>query len=377
MNKEVEKLRNSLRKYPILYNYMKFHYRIFHYFRFFPQKIRLVIFDWKKVSMYKNLNSRTCWLMCTPIHANLGDQAMAYAAEKWIRANYSDYRLIKMTNVGLKSFFFYNLFRLSRIINPNDIVFIQGGYTTGDQAYDEQTHRIIAKRFTNKIIFFPQTVYYQKETNIIKTASYYNAQKKILFLARDTVSYNSVNKYFSGIKVSLFPDIVSSLIENEDFRYDDNKNGVLFCFRNDAEKKYSKDELENLYKTVSEVVKVDETDLIYKGCIAPNQDYYDIIKEYIYKFSGYRIVITDRFHGILFSILAHTSVIAIDSIDFKVREGASMFGLLLPNSCFYAETISEVPGLISQLLSNDVDVKYTDVCNIRYYSMLKQIINEL
>ena len=113
--------------------------------------------------------------------------------------------------------------------------------------------------------------------------------------------------------VALFPDIVTTLIGEKQFTYD--RSGVCVCTRNDGEKFYTDAEIAQLVNKLSadtRVVEKDTQGLVHYEKIRSNLSYY-IWKE-IESYSHFKVTITDRYHGTIFSLCAGTPVIIIKTI---------------------------------------------------------------
>lgn len=178
-----------------------------------------------------------------PVHKNMGDQAQRYCIEKWCQENYPDYIVAAFPTWP----FYERDFReaIKEEIKSEDIIIIQSGYCTTDRHYDHFMHRFLVKTFrNNQILFMPQTVNFFNESEGYKTGKLYAKHNKLLFLARDKVSFESAKRFFKGTKVVLYPDIVTTLIGS--YESEQAKKGILLCVRNDTEKKYTNDEINKL-----------------------------------------------------------------------------------------------------------------------------------
>lgn len=266
-----------------------------------------------------------------PIHKNLGDLAQFYCIKKWLKSNYSNYNIFCFETYSTYSKLFFNKF-LNRL-NDNSIIVFQSGYCTKENHLDHKMHRkIVNKCKNNKIIFFPQTVNFFDKRQLDKTAKIYNFNGNVVFLARDNISYDTAIKKFSNCKVLLFPDIVTSLIGTLDIECN-NKNGLLLCLRNDGEKlfddsEYNCSDLISKYKIID---KCDTNSLYsYDDTIA---DLEKVLIEFVTKISKYKLIITDRYHGTIFSLIANTRVIVVPTNDHKVITGAHWFDNIYDSIC--------------------------------------------
>ncbi|MFC0321969.1 polysaccharide pyruvyl transferase family protein [Gallibacterium melopsittaci] len=180
-------------------------------------------------------------LLDIPDHQNIGDQAiwageMAYLARLPYKLKYA----APYYNVDLKK------------IGKDDIILFHGGGNFGDvwDVCQKLREHVIMHCPENKIIVFPQTVYYQSQQALEKSAEIFNAHGNVTICARDQVSYGLLNKYFTKCQILLLPDMAFCL--NLDSLIAEEKTGkTLFVKRTDKELNTAADyhevaELENV-----------------------------------------------------------------------------------------------------------------------------------
>lgn len=370
----ISNLRIKLRKYPCLFKFAKGVRKILIWPGVKKELIEKVQEDTATI-LKQDKGTLKCWFVCVPSHGNLGDQAMAMANRRWISENYPEYKLVELSRESLTVKTPCVMDLIKQVTTARDIFFVQGGYTSGDKTVNEKANRLLASQMTeNRIVFFPQTVFYTTKNELEKTAEIYNKHGNILFLARDQVSYKTVKEAFRNIEVELYPDTVSSLIGRIKIDYAKKRSGVLFCIREDSEKLYSDDEIKQAVELIEKHYPVDIADLMVKAREKTKQEYEDYIEDLIVKMSSYRIIVTDRFHGILFGMLSNTRVCAIDSIDFKVREGAIMFNALYPGSVHYAKSITDIVDYVEDNYQKENQVEYDDRCYKKFYKDFRDIV---
>lgn len=366
MKRIISKIRLILRKYPLLHAIARRIHIIIRTVFTFPSFLSKLVRDYSSVKN-RQFNKSVVWFVNVPSHANMGDQAMVYATRRLLHEQFYDYSVIELSREFITSSIL-TLKILKKYIKENDLFFVQGGYTSTDKSPNEKSHRIIAKNFRyNRIIFMPQTVKYSCDAELQKTASIYNKHGNILFLCRDQVSFNIVKNAFSKITVILYPDVVASLVDREQFKCSLKRDGILLCIREDSEKNYTQNEINKLKSQLELFTKVSLSDLMMTAGGKSPKIFHSMIRGILEKMSQFEIVITDRFHGILFSIISRTRVIVIDSIDYKVREGAFMFSNLIPGSCIYVDSIDKVPEITKNYLQKSNDTDYSDVIYQNYY----------
>lgn len=379
MSKLVSFVRQKAKRFPGVFRALKMMYFGFTFLKNVPTAVSHIVRDNRSVEALGGEKKPKCWFLCVPSHANMGDQAMAYATRKWIHDNYPGRDIVELSRETIKLPIPDIISKMKKVMADEDIIVFQGGYTTGDKSVNEKAHRKIVKNFPGtRIVFMPQTVKYVCEKEKEITAEIYNAHGRILFLARDDISYSVVKECFSGIKTAVWPDVVSSLIGkvNGDAGVDKVRTGVLVCCRQDSEQKYSTAEIERLKADLAQYYTVDQIDLVFPREKRTADEYEKIIRELVVTMSRYRVVITDRFHGILYSLLAGTPVCTVDSIDFKVKEGSKMFAGIYPHYVMHAENVKDVVSVVKNL--DSYQNRYIDDrCNKEYYEKLAGIISDL
>lgn len=311
-------------------------------------------------------------------HSNLGDLAQYYCIKRWLKMNFFENEIIEFesTTVVDKRFGFIDKFR--KVLGENDIIVFQSGYTTQDLGGNhEYMHRLIIDNFpTTKIILMPQTIFFREEKNKLRTAVSYNQGKRTIFLARDRVSYEMAIEMFPDIVVKLYPDIVTSLIGQ--FKFDQRDNKVLFCCRNDGEKLYSDEEILQLRNRVEGLLPTEISDTTIRVShrkIRRNLKYY--IENEIEKFSKYRLIITDRYHGNIFALAANTPVIILKTNDHKVTTGAEWFKGIYDESVFLADSLDDAFNIAKRILAMKSDDQLKPYLFDKYYkNELKRLLNE-
>lgn len=311
---------------------------------------------------------------------NLGDMAQHYCIKKWIRENYSDYELIMfeskvITDPNFTEIFFNNL---KKVFGKDDFIVIQSGYCTQDLGGDHPLmHRLVCDYMTDaKILMMPQTIFFQKEENRRICSENHNKAKNMLFLARDFVSYEQAKQMFPNIHVEAFPDIVTTLIGTLSYSY--KRNGVCICTRNDGEKLYSKEQINELAeKFLSSGASVVQKDTQGKSTI---QDIRLNLQKYIEaeieSYSHFEVTITDRYHGTIFSLCAGTPVVIIKTTDHKVTTGADWFKGVYDGFVFVANDLEEAYKISKDLMEKSLDHQLKPYFKENYYDKLKNIFSK-
>lgn len=310
---------------------------------------------------------------------NLGDMAQHYCILKWIGENYPNYELIKFEGSVVTDTRFDFIPRFKEVFRPEkDIVIFQSGYCTQDLGGNhELMHRLICDAIPDaRIIMMPQTIYFQHEENKRRTAKSYNGAKNMLFLARDFLSYDMAKEMFPDIRVEAFPDIVTTLIGTLEFQNE--RNGVCLCTRNDGEKFYTDEQLEQLASKLQETTRVVRKDTQGKAPFKTiRENLWQFIKEEIESYSHFDVTITDRYHGTIFSLCAGTPVIIIKTTDHKVTTGADWFKGVYDEYVYVAKDLEDAIEIYKQLMKKQLTHKLLPHMKNKYYDRLKEIFENV
>ena len=168
-----------------------------------------------------------CVLLEIPNYKNIGD-SLIWKGEQ-----------IFLDRINRRPLYESNLFTFKPdYIKDSTIILLQGGGNFGDLYDASQSFRmeIISKYPNNKIILFPQTIFYKNE-ELMKIHLSKMAEHKYLYLClRDQISFDTVKPYFDNSRLLLLPDMAFFIdLSDKISNVPTNKN--LFFKRNDTELK--------------------------------------------------------------------------------------------------------------------------------------------
>ena len=311
-----------------------------------------------------------------PVHNNLGDQAQGVCIRKWLKKHYINIPIVEIETNAVVNTMFPIIRKLKHLIKDDDFFVFQSGYTTTDLGgYADLMHRTICLEFpNNKKLMMPQTVFFKNEKNKMLTASILNADKNLLFLARDSISYHTALEMFPDINVMLFPDIVTTLIGT--LTFSNKREGILFCLRDDTEKFYPDSELELLISKCKSITdRIERTDTT-KRIARINFNAEQHILDEISNYSNYKLIVTDRYHGTIFALAANTPVVILKTTDHKVITGADWFKGVLDEYVFVAEDLNSAFELIHKLYYNSYSCAIDNYFEKKYYDKLADYFNK-
>lgn len=318
----------------------------------------------------KKCSDKRIYLIGTPEHDNLGDHAIAMAEYKFINTYFPEYNIIE---ISIEKFYRY-IISLTLNLSSDDIFMLTGGGNMGNiYLPDEKVRRFIVKHFpNNKIIIMPQTVYFTSNKNGGKeleiSSKIYNSHKKLLICAREDYSQKIMEKQFSNCYVMLCPDMVFSLNYSQ-LHLDREYIGI--CLRSDIEKSLTDKQhmqIENVLHKSSLPVKYIETCL--SSGILPEKREYELMN-FLETVSRCRVVITDRLHGMVFSVITSTPCIVFNNFNYKIF-GSYQWVKSLP----FIRLVDNIDNLENMLLEL-LDIRYTQYNDKEfslYYAKLAKII---
>jgi len=269
------------------------------------------------IEKIRRLNKKCIFLMATPCHGNLGDQAIVYAQYKFLADMGLDSQIIEIKN------FEYLNFKdvIEKQVAKDDVIIIDGGGNLGTlwPNEDDKISGIIKTFNDNKIVIFPQTCFYSDDfegkERLKKSNDIYYKHKDLTIALRDNQSNEFVCTNFPSVKALYVPDIVLYIdYVPKDFY----RNGILLCFRKDLEKVAQEKQINEIkeYIKFNNIPYVEIDTIVNKKVTKKNRDK-ELYKKWN-EFSNAGLVITDRLHGMIFAAITGTPCIAIDNKSKKV-----------------------------------------------------------
>lgn len=321
----------------------------------------------KELSVSKN---KRIYFLDAPDYGNIGDQAIAYALTKFAEKYFPEYEFIEILQKDVASYIEW----LKKNIQIWDLIFLTGGGNMGNvyRIY-EATRRIIINSFPNNVIvIFPQSIMYTKDVFGRLSKKYsgkvYNRNKNVVVSAREMFSYSEMQEIMDN--VVMCPDIVLSL-SLDDSLINQNKSGIGICLRNDAEQLLSRDDNKTILKICrqyTDEIKEISTVGDYETITSANRE--KVVLETIKKFASCKIIVTDRLHAMIFSVITNTPCIVFQNSNKKVLGTVKWLenrkNLLLLNNAI------EVDEALSKL-----NVAYSEELVLDYSSLIEKIRIEI
>lgn len=302
----------------------------------------------------ENTSKKKIFLLMEPEYGNIGDQAIAYATEKYISDYFPEYLHVKVTEKNT----YKHMKTLQRVCAPSDIILLQGGGNMGNlYPRIERLRRFCLKCFPdNTVVSMPVTATYMDnkfgKREFKKSLKVYNAHRKLILLAREKYTYDFLKENYINANCLLVPDIVFYLANKIEIRESD-KTCVMLCIRKEMESVLSEG-LRN--EIIRGVINRFPDGFIYdtevKRTIDPDIRDLEVLSM-LNQFRRSKIVITDRMHGMIFAAVTGAPCVVLKSLDKKI-EGTYQW-LKEFNSIKFVESNSfaEVDAAIS-LMGNNI-----------------------
>jgi pyruvyl transferase EpsI len=316
-------------------------------------------------SLYQS-KSKAIFVVGSPEHDNLGDHAITYAQMNFLKKAFPDYTLIEIVANRLM----HNLKCLEQYSTTEDIFVLQGGGNFGIEYFREEEVRrkIITKFPNNKIIVFPQTIFFgdtelgRKEFK--KTQSIYNAHKDLTLVAREKTSYEIMKEGFRNNDVLLTPDIVMSLDITDPPKQ---RHGALLCIRADKESIFTDQDKRIMQEHCSKSFdKFTFTDTCLTHEVSIEDRNHELNKLWN-QCKESEIVITDRLHGMIFAAITSTPCIALGNYNYKVvgsYEWIKHLGYVK-----FTNDLNSIPELLEELRGIEKP-RYNNDFSIEHYNQI-------
>lgn len=309
-------------------------------------------------------DKRKVFVFLAADYGNLGDVAITYAQEKMLKEKYPDYEIVDVPISKTLSL----LRPIKKMVTPDDIITITGGGNMGDMYGDIELLRLMVIRVfpKNKVVVFPQTIDYSGEsTYLLRLAKRtYNNHRNLTLLAREEVSYNKMRELFPKANVQLTPDVVMTLEE----RCGPERNGIVFCLRNDKEKSEQSQKADELRKEAS---SMDIPVIDYDTHIEKEHMKLEVRKQELEKiwsiFSSSQLVVTDRLHGMIFAYITGTPAIVFPNSNFKVEKCYEWI-----KNCGYIHFCKEGVTDLNDALATKVDYSIFEQNNKQFAQIIKE-----
>lgn len=280
---------------------------------------------------------------------NIGDHAQSVAINAWLTRHFPATAVIELDKEQSRYFFP----GIKRLLTPKDIIFLHSGGNLGDRGiWSERIRRFLIKNLPNNtIISLPQTIYFSDTQNgrIQKeiTQKIYQSHPDLVVIGRDPYSGNLAEDLFPNAQTFCMPDFVLSLPpKSTEIRNKAPK--ILLCLRLDNESALSVEQRQTMASRLSYDCTYYDTTL---DDPIPLDKRAEILEDSLRLFLSHDVVITDRYHGLIFTVLCQKPCIVLRTVDHKLTSAIHWFKDM--SSVVFAETLEELPEIVNSCLENE------------------------
>ena len=322
----------------------------------------------KKYIWLKNQKKIIYALTPPPYLKNIGDQAQVIAIRKWFDKHYPDLPVIELDKDECQKY----TWGLGWLISPDDIVFLHSGGNLGDRGkWSESRRRLLISTFTqNQIVSLPQTIHFsdtvdgQKEKE--KTREIYAKHPNLTIIGRDPRSGEIAEEMFPHAKTFSMPDFVLSLPPKLSSKTN-NPPKIILCLRLDNESALTEAQRKQIEEIVPYPTTLYDTTISHVIPVAQREA---ILEKTLELFLEHDLVVTDRYHGLIFTILCQKQCVVLPTVDHKLTSAIFWFKNI--PSVKFANNIEEIPNLVEENLKISVS-QYLD-WNLEYFDKIPQLI---
>lgn len=285
--------------------------------KYYCERVQEILLEHRTLASVKKYAHRedTVILIGTPLHGNLGDQAIALAETDFFAK--CGYRVVEIPSPMVAKY----LDKWKTFVSGKRI-YVHGGGFIGSLWPEEQKmlDNVIEHFGDSEIVILPQTVYYDKvDSRVEHLNGLFGKHGNVVLCAREAYSYDFACQHLYKAKVMLVPDMVLSA--NWFDKKPPKQDKIIFCMRNDLEKTISDDTINLLCELVKKhypTAKIEFTDTVIDEMIYPYTRKAKLQKK-LSELSLGQIVVTDRLHGMVLSAMTNTPTLVFSNCNYKVR----------------------------------------------------------
>lgn len=300
---------------------------------------------------------------------NVGDHAQVVAIRAWLEKNFFGFPVLEVDKNQSRLF----LPALKWLIQPNDLIFLHSGGNMGDRGmWSENARRLIISTFpSNQVVSLPQTIYFSdtptgKEEQE-KTRHIYATHQNLTIIGRDPRSGELAGELFPKAKTFCMPDFVLSLPP----RQSDKKNNppkVLLCLRLDDESALTAEQRKEIGNSIPYQCTYYDTTIDKPIEVSERKV---VLEDTLNLFLASDVVVTDRYHGLIFAILCQKPCVVLRTVDHKLTSAMHWFKEI--PFVVFAQDIDEIPSLVERCLA--IESREIPDWNAKYFDRIPELIS--
>lgn len=294
---------------------------------------------------------------------NIGDHAQVVAIDRWLRKHAPGAPILEVDKDETRDC----IGNLRRVVGPDDIIVLHSGGNMGDRGlWSENARRLMIQSFPqNKIVSLPQTIHFSDtergHAERERSQAIYAEHPQLTIIGRDPESGRLAETLFPGARTGCAPDFVLSLAPRP--RTDPTDTLVTFCLRRDNESRFTPEERLELPQSIEHPTTLWDTTFDYP--IEPGRRSHELEQALDHLARG-SAVVTDRFHGLIFTILCRLPCVVLPTVDHKLTSASHWFADV--PYVHFAQGAADIAPLLVQA-SRDEDFTTPD-WNARHFDPL-------
>lgn len=304
------------------------------------------------------MTRKIIWIGLFPPHnLSVGDHAQVVAIQKWFRDYFPNLEVVRSYRQlpdGIE-----NWDRFLTTTKRDDLIFIHSSGDFGSlfcwtgvpppDRWHGMRKKFISTFPGNKIIQLPVTAYYHDNEVGRKTLEedrqFYKDKNNVILMAREQVSYEILANSLD-CKSLFVPDFVFYL---KPILVNRERNGALLALRSDHEARFNQNEKLKVKDIIAEFIpNIVVKDVQISSCPLTDKNRENYINEILDYYQNFEVMITDRMHGMIFSVITKTPCIALDD---RIPHKLSGYKSLLSRSVKFVKNIEGIHYAITEILS--------------------------
>ncbi|GBG95872.1 general stress protein 30 [Ligilactobacillus salitolerans] len=316
-------------------------------------------------------NQQRFFMFGIPTYNNLGDQMIGFAQKLFFQRYFPQLQYIEITEPQTDQ----AIAELLPEVRSSDMVgFIGGGNIGSYYLNHERARRKVFGTFVNNLtISFPQSVNFaqtaqgQRELGLSQAA--YGKNPNLTLCARETQTFRRFQQYFDN-NVLFTGDMVMTL---DPLPGDVKREGILLVMRHDDEKVTEDDLLAKLTEQLTKMgQEVEQTDTVVPFKAGDGQENdpsksplrlnerWQLFTDKLDELRKAKVVITDRLHGMIFSVITQTPCLVFDN---SYGKASTSYYNWFEDLNYVQHTTEKDPQKIIQIVKELEQVRRPD----RYY----------
>ena len=336
------------------------------------KSLKKIINNFKFAFTHKHLKSKRKIIYALtppPYLKNVGDHAQVIAIRIWLDKHFPELPVIEMDKDQGNDL----LPALQWLVQPQDIFFLHSGGNLGDRGkWSESRRRLIISKFPkNEIVSLPQTIYFSDTTTgrieREKTRQIYATHPNLTIMGRDPRSGQLAAELFPKAKTFCMPDFVLSLPAKKS-ETQNNPPKVLLCLRLDDESILDSEQRKEIAKSIPYQCTYFDTTLDQPIEVNHREA---ILEQTLDLFLAADIVVTDRYHGLIFTVLCQKPCVVLRTVDHKLTSAIHWFNEV--PSVVFANSLDEISSCVNYCLeSNNRKIPNW---NTKYFDRIPDLID--